>query len=177
MVDEGISPVLVDKAATEFGMPMGPLELADTVGLDICLSVGEVLAEKLGGSVPGILRSTVGRGRLGRKNNRGFYEYKGKRVIRPKAEEPSLPLRDVGDRMILRLLNESVRCLREEVVADADLIDVGMVFGTGFAPFRGGPIKYARNRGVTDVCTRLEELGKEYGARFEPDAGWNSLRS
>ena len=177
MVDEGSSPVIVDKAATEFGMPMGPLELADTVGLDICLSVGEVLAEKLGGNVPDILRATVGRGRLGRKNNRGFYEYKGKQVIRPKAEEPALPLRDVRDRMILRLLNESVRCLREEVVADADLIDVGMVFGTGFAPFRGGPIKYAGDRGVTDVCTRLEELSEEYGERFEPDAGWNSLLS
>lgn len=176
MVDEGISPAAIDQVAMDFGMPMGPIELADTVGLDICLSVGEVLAEKLGGgSVPTILRTLVGQGRLGRKNKHGFYEYKGKRTIRPKDEQPSLPLRDIRDRMILRLLNTAVACLREGVVADADLIDVGMVFGTGFAPFRGGPIHYAQERGVADIRTRLEALATEYGERFTPDAGWDGL--
>jgi 3-hydroxyacyl-CoA dehydrogenase/enoyl-CoA hydratase/3-hydroxybutyryl-CoA epimerase len=84
MLDEGLSPTLVDQVAIEFGMPMGPIELADAVGLDICLSVGEVLASKLRGSVPQSLRRKVERGHLGRKNNEGFYRYEGKRVIRPK---------------------------------------------------------------------------------------------
>lgn len=175
MIDEGISPVVIDEAATEFGMPMGPVELADTVGLDICLSVGEVLASKLGGAVPHVLRAKVGQGRLGRKNNLGFYEYRGKRVVRPEREEPSIPMHDIRDRMILRLLNEAVACLREGVVADADLVDVGMVFGTGFSPFRGGPIHYARERGIGEIRTRLQQLAAEYGDRLAPDSGWNDL--
>jgi len=176
LVEEGISPAAIDKVASEFGMPMGPIELADTVGLDICLSVGEVLSEKLGGgSVPGILRTLVGQGRLGRKTQHGFYNYKGKQITRTKAEEPGLPSRDMRDRLILRLLNTSVACLREGVVADADLVDVGMVFGTGFAPFRGGPIHYAHERGAPDIRTRLEGLANQYGERFTPDPGWDGL--
>jgi 3-hydroxyacyl-CoA dehydrogenase/enoyl-CoA hydratase/3-hydroxybutyryl-CoA epimerase len=175
MIDEGISPVVIDEVAVEFGMPMGPIELADTVGLDICLSVGEVLAEKLGGEVPQILRAKVEQGATGRKTNRGFYRYEGKRVIRPKAQQSDVPLRDVRDRMMLRLVNESVACLREGVVADSDLIDVGMVFGTGFAPFRGGPIHYAYDRGVPEILARLEQLSQTYGERFAPDPGWGSL--
>ncbi|TDJ63623.1 MAG: crotonase [Proteobacteria bacterium] len=176
MVDEGICVVDVDETATQFGMPMGPIELADTIGLDICLSVGEVLSEKLGGAVPGILRAKVGQGHLGRKNKIGFYKYKGSRIIRPKGEQSDRGMPDLCDRLILRLLNESVACLREGVVADADLIDVGMVFGTGFAPFRGGPIHYAAHRGIDNVHARLEQLQKDYGDRFEPDAGWKDLQ-
>lgn len=175
MVGEGISPAVIDEAAMEFGMPMGPIELADTVGLDICLHVGEVLAAALGGEVPAILRDKVAQGRLGRKNNRGFYEYKGKRVIRPKREEADLSVRDLRDRMILRMLNEAVACMREGVVTDADLIDVGMVFGTGFAPFRGGPIHYARERGIKEIRGRMQQLNEQYGERFVADAGWDSL--
>ncbi len=175
MVDEGISPLQVDEAATQFGMPMGPIELADTVGLDICLSVGEVLAAKFGGTVPDVLRAKVQQGHFGRKNGIGFYEYKGKRVIRPKAEPVDTPARDLADRLVLRLVNESVACLREEVVADADLIDVGMVFGTGFAPFNGGPIHYALDRGAEEVHARLEQLRDDHGDRFAPDTGWERL--
>lgn len=175
MVEEGISPVVVDETAMQFGMPMGPIELADTVGLDICLSVGEVLAAKLGGTVPGILRAKVEQGRLGRKNKTGFYEYRGKRVIRPKRVSPDAPVRDLRDRLMLRLVNEAAACLREGVVADADLIDVGMVFGTGFAPFRGGPIHYAQDRGVEEICARLQQLSNNYGERFTPDTAWESL--
>jgi len=175
MVEEGIAPVIVDEVATEFGMPMGPLALADTVGLDICLSVGDVLSRQLGGSVPSILRTKVAQGRLGVKTKHGFYTYKGKRPVRQKAEETDVPLPDLRDRMLLRLLNEAVACLREGVVADPDLVDVGMVFGTGFAPFRGGPIHYARERGVRDIVARLEQLAREHGERFEPDPGWDRI--
>jgi 3-hydroxyacyl-CoA dehydrogenase / enoyl-CoA hydratase / 3-hydroxybutyryl-CoA epimerase len=175
MVDEGISPVIVDQVATEFGMPMGPIELADTVGLDICLSVGQVLAEKLGGSVPQSLQTKVQSRQLGRKTKHGFYHYQGKKIIRPKVQHTQVPRADIRDRMVLRLLNESVACLREGVVADADLLDVGMVFGTGFAPFRGGPINYARERGVAEIASRLAQLSAKYGERFSPDPGWETL--
>jgi 3-hydroxyacyl-CoA dehydrogenase/enoyl-CoA hydratase/3-hydroxybutyryl-CoA epimerase len=77
--------------------------------------------------------------------------------------------------MILALVNEAVAVLREGVVADADLLDAGIIFGTGFAPFRGGPLKYARDRGVAACIARLEQLAQKYGARFKPDAGWNSI--
>ena len=175
MVDEGVSPVVIDEVATDFGMPMGPIELADTVGLDICLSVGEVLSAKLGGTAPEILQRKVDQGLLGRKNGAGFYEYKGKRVIRPEAIEPTSARSEIRDRMILRLVNESIACLREQVVADADLIDVGMVFGTGFAPFRGGPIHYVKNRGLGDSKLALEGLAGRLGERFSPDPGWALL--
>jgi len=93
-------------------------------------------------------------------------------VIRPKAQPSDLALADIRDRLMLRLLNESVACLREGVVTDADLIDVGMVFGTGFAPFRGGPIHYARDRGVPEIISRLAQLSQTYGERFVADDGW-----
>jgi len=172
LVEEGIAPAVVDKVAVEFGMPMGPVELADTVGLDICLSVGEVLASTLGGTAPELLRMKVAQGNLGRKSGQGFYEYKGKQIIRPKAQAENYADHDLRDRMLLRLLNEAIACLREGVVADADLVDVGMVFGTGFAPFRGGPLHYARERGVAEIVQRLRQLESRYGERFQPDDGW-----
>ena len=175
LVEGGVAPATVDEAATSFGMPMGPIELADTVGLDICLSVGEVLAQKLGGEVPEILRRKVAGGRLGRKSKVGFYEYQGAKVIRPQVDGTQMPAADIRDRLILRLLNEAVTCLREGVVADADLVDAGMVFGTGFAPFRGGPLHYAKERGVNEIRNRLEELAQRYGAHFSPDPGWDDL--
>ncbi len=177
LVDEGVSPVVVDKAAVEFGMPMGPIELADTVGLDICLSVGEVLTEKLGGEEkpPACLVEKVAQRRLGRKTKVGFYEYDNERVIRGKYDGKIIPEVELRDRLILRLVNEAVACLREDVVEDPDLVDVGMVFGAGFAPFRGGPIQYARDRGIEQIQARLKELARHYGDRFEADAGWVTL--
>ena len=177
LIEQGVPAVVIDDVAREFGMPMGPIELADTVGLDICLSVGEVLAGALGGEVPRLLTNMVGQGRLGVKSGQGFYTYKGRKAVRPKGATSKIGSRDIRDRMILRLLNEAVATLREGVVADADLIDVGMVFGTGFAPFRGGPLQYARERGIDDVVARLEQLAREVGPRFTPDSGWATLKT
>ena len=179
MLEEGVSAQEIDAVAKNFGMPMGPLELADTVGLDICLHVGEILSGAFGGEVPAVLRQKVAGKRLGRKTNSGFYDYaKGKiksaRKSSP-AETDPLPQADIRDRMLLRLLNEAVACVREGIVADADLVDVGMVFGTGFAPFRGGPLTYARDRGVDEIVSRLKQLEVDHGARFAPDAGWPEL--
>ena len=83
---------------------------------------------------------------------------------------------DLTDRLVLQYLNEAVACLRERVVEDADLLDAGMIFGTGFAPFRGGPLHYARARGVPAIVARLEELAARHGPRFTPDEGWAALR-
>ncbi|MEQ8494047.1 MAG: 3-hydroxyacyl-CoA dehydrogenase NAD-binding domain-containing protein, partial [Gammaproteobacteria bacterium] len=128
LLDEGVPVGVIDATAREFGMAMGPLEMADTVGLDICLHVGEILAGAFGGDVPAALRRKVDERRLGVKSGAGFYDYaKGKPVRRKSGENP-LAAADVRDRMLLRLLNEAVACLREGVVADADLVDVGMVF-------------------------------------------------
>ena len=82
---------------------------------------------------------------------------------------------DLIDRLILVMVNECVACLRERVVEDADLVDAAVIFGTGFAPFRGGPLTYARARGAAAVVARLRELAARYGSRFEPDAGWTLL--
>jgi 3-hydroxyacyl-CoA dehydrogenase/enoyl-CoA hydratase/3-hydroxybutyryl-CoA epimerase len=173
MVEEGISAPIIDRAACDFGMPMGPIELADTVGLDICLSVAEELAGPLNTPVPQLLRSMVEGGKLGRKSGAGFYTWgpKGKRHGGTDGKPPSAP---VTERLILRLLNEAAACLREGVVADPDAVDIGMVYGTGFAPFLGGPMRYVESLGETGISHSLYRLSQEYGERFKPDTGWSN---
>lgn len=173
LVEEGVGVTTVDQAATQFGMPMGPIELADTVGLDICLSVAEELSGPLQVEVPARLRELVGQGRLGRKSGRGFYTYdKHGRRQTPAPEKSAVDV-PVTERLVLRLLNEAVACLREGVVADADAVDAGMVYGTGFAPFLGGPMRYVESLGVTGISHSLYRLAQEYGPRFNPDTGWS----
>jgi 3-hydroxyacyl-CoA dehydrogenase/enoyl-CoA hydratase/3-hydroxybutyryl-CoA epimerase len=175
MVEEGVPIWDVARAATEFGMPMGPVELADSVGLDICLAVAEELSEPLGMSVPERLRTMVERGHLGKKSGQGFYRYdaKGRRKLRAHARPTDVP---ITERLILRLLNEAMACLREGVVKDADAIDAGLVYGTGFAPYLGGPMRYVESMGETGISHSLYRLSEEYGERFVPDAGWSEAR-
>ena len=167
---EGIAAAVIDKAAKTFGMPMGPIELADSVGLDICKSVAEKMGDTLDIDVPQELINLVDAGKLGRKSGEGFYQYKkGKAVI----QENGQPVdKAVADRLIGRLLNEAVATLREGVVADADAIDAGIIFGTGFAPFRGGPMHYIEHQGREIMLEKLQLLEQQYGERFKPDAGW-----
>jgi len=175
---EGIDIGLIDKAAVEFGMPMGPIELSDVVGLDVMLHVGEIVNRELGRAAPPYLervRALVADRKLGRKSGEGFYTWQDGKVVRP-AVTGTAP-EDLADRLILALVNECVACLREGVVTDADLLDAGVVFGTGFAPFRGGPLQYARYRGLGAVRERLFDLERRHGARFAPDAGWQSSGS
>ncbi len=171
---EGVPVSTIDKAATDFGMPMGPLMLADTVGLDICLSVAEVLAGSLDVEIPDRLRSLVAGGHLGSKSGQGFYVHGGKGKAKPVESEDRRRLEpeEVQDRLMLRLLNEARACLREKVVDDEDLLDAGMVFGTGFAPFRGGPMHWNDAHEKGWAKSRLRELRAKYGARFTPDPGW-----
>lgn len=169
---EGVSAAVIDQAATQFGMPMGPILLADTVGLDICLSVAEILAEQLHGTVPERLRELVAAGRLGRKSGQGFYSYKGGNPDKAKLGREDRIASEITDRLMYRYFNEAVACLREGVVADAELLDAGMIFGTGFAPFRGGPMHYIEKTGLPRGLQRLEELEHVYGERFHPDPAW-----
>ncbi len=171
--DEGVPLALIDRAAVEFGMPMGPIELADTVGLDVAANVGKILAAAFGLPVPRGTAELLAAGHTGRKSGRGYYEWRDGKPVKPQASGRAPD--DLADRMILQYLNEAVACLRERVVDDADLLDAGMIFGTGFAPFRGGPLHYARARGVPAIVARLKELAARHGERFNPDAGWAAL--
>ncbi len=173
---EGVPATVIDAAATEFGMPMGPILLADTVGLDICLSVAEILSKQLQrGEVPPRLRELVAAGHLGKKSGRGFYTYQGDRPVFVKPPKGYQPPADITDRLMFRYFNEAMACLREGVVEDADLLDAGMIFATGFAPFRGGPLHFARHTGAEAVRRRLEQLTQEHGRIFQPDEGWQSV--
>ncbi len=177
LLDEGFSAQAIDKAALKFGMPMGPIELADTVGLDICLSVATNLTSHFGGTVPEVLKRKVAQGDLGRKTGTGYYTYKNGKKVKDKQTESSRNLTTIQDRLILRLVNEGVSCLREGVVENAELLDAGMIFGTGFAPFRGGPIHYAKKRGILHVVEELNKLQEQYGGRFAADAAWEQLEA
>lgn len=172
LVEEGVPAWAVDKAALEFGMPMGPIELADTVGLDICQSVATILSQQLNVEVPARLKQMVDSGRLGRKSGEGFYNYADGKKVKQDVDKEYTPPRDISDRMMLRFLNEAMACLREGIVEEADLLDGGVIFGTGFAPFRGGPMNYIETRGRDDLRRTLESLEHNHGGRFKPDHGW-----
>jgi 3-hydroxyacyl-CoA dehydrogenase/enoyl-CoA hydratase/3-hydroxybutyryl-CoA epimerase len=171
--EEGEALERIDAAAIAFGMPVGPIELADQVGLDTARHVARILSAAYGGQVPKGLDAKVDAGKLGVKSGEGFYKYVGGRA--QKARGYPRPDRDLEDRLVLPLVNEACACLAEGIVADADLLDAGMVFGTGFAPFTGGPIHYARQRGIEQVVNRLAELQRRFGLRFAPHQGWSRL--
>jgi 3-hydroxyacyl-CoA dehydrogenase / enoyl-CoA hydratase / 3-hydroxybutyryl-CoA epimerase len=142
LVDQGTAPETLDAAATAFGMPMGPIELADTVGLDICLAVGKELSGGRG-EPPRRLAELVAAGNLGRKTGRGFYAWKNGRPQKGAAAPvPS----DLADALLAPYLEEAKTAVAQGVVADADLADAGLIFATGFAPFRGGPLHYLESR-------------------------------
>jgi 3-hydroxyacyl-CoA dehydrogenase/enoyl-CoA hydratase/3-hydroxybutyryl-CoA epimerase len=173
---EGVPLSVIDKVAVDFGMPMGPIELADVVGLDVATHVGEIIAAELGRPAPDLtrLKALVADKKLGRKSGEGFYLWQDGKPRKPPTDGASAP-QDLIDRLILVLVNECIACLREQVVEEPDLVDAAVIFGTGFAPFRGGPLAYARARGVSDVVARLGELAARHGARFTADSGWALL--
>ncbi len=173
MVDEGIPPEVIDKAATDYGMPMGPIELADTVGLDICKSVANILSEALDMPLPDYLKKLSDK-KLGKKTGEGFYKYKANKPVKNK-NATYANTQEVQDRLVLRLLNEATACLREGLVDNKDLIDAGVIFGTGFAPFRGGPLEYIKTQGVDKLSQTLAALKTKFGERFEKDKGWSNL--
>jgi len=145
-VDEGMAPETVDEAALAFGMPVGPIELADTVGLDICMAVGKMLGRDA--APPKRLSELIAAGHLGRKTKRGFYDWSGGKAA--KGASGAVPP-GLSDRLIRPLIAEAKAALAEGIVADADLVDAGAIFGTGFAPFRGGPLHYAESLAVASA--------------------------
>jgi 3-hydroxyacyl-CoA dehydrogenase/enoyl-CoA hydratase/3-hydroxybutyryl-CoA epimerase len=175
LVTEGLPAPAIDRAAVEFGMPMGPIELADAVGLDICLAVAKKLAPSFDLTIPQELERRVDRGELGKKTGQGFYAYEKGRIRREKIPDGFEAPDDLADRLIYRLLNEAVACLREGVVEDADLLDAGVIFGTGYAPFRGGPMHTIHSGGPEQQRSRLEALEQQHGSQFHPDSGWTHL--
>jgi 3-hydroxyacyl-CoA dehydrogenase/enoyl-CoA hydratase/3-hydroxybutyryl-CoA epimerase len=169
---EGIPDPVIDRAAKHFGMPMGPIELADTVGLDVAQSVGRELGPFLKLELPEGIVDKVEAGKRGKKDGEGFYVWKEGKPEKPKVDPGYHAPSDLEDRLILPMLNEAVSCLHDGVVDDADLLDAGVIFGTGFAPFRGGPIQYIRSIGAGELREKLEALAQTHGARFAPKQGW-----
>ena len=169
---DGYALETIDRAAEDFGMPMGPVELADRVGLDVVLHAAESLGTT-SQEAASLLRTKVRAGELGAKSGAGFYRFRNNRPV--KSGRSALPDKDLQDRLILPLLNAAAACLADGVVDDPDLADAGVIFGTGFAPFRGGPIHYARLRGVETVVRRMESFAASLGPRFAPHPHWEKL--
>lgn len=175
MMDEGLEQERIDSAAEAFGMPVGPVELADQVGLDICLHVAESLRSRLETSFPETpqwLADMVERGEIGKKAGKGFYEWKDGKPQKNATEAD--PDAEMQNRLVLPMLNACMECLRKEIVADRDTVDAAMIFGTGFAPFRGGPMHYAGSLGADEITSNLDQLTEKHGSRFRPDAGWTA---
>ena len=139
-LEKGEDKEKIDEAVRAFGMPMGPIELADSVGLDVCAHVAKILG---GGSTEGSrLERLVASGRLGKKTGEGFYVWKDGKPVKGNQEFSKLDLEKLGRELVEPIITEAQKALDEGVVANADLVDAGMIFGTGFAPFRGGPLHY-----------------------------------
>ncbi|MCD9028458.1 enoyl-CoA hydratase/isomerase family protein [Luteimonas sp. BDR2-5] len=171
---EGIPGKAIDRAAVDFGMPMGPIELIDTVGLDVASGVGQELAPFLGLQIPESLATPPEAGKRGKKDGQGLYAWEDGKPKKPDLPKDYRAPEDLQDRLVLPLLNEAVAALHDGVVADADLLDAGVIFGTGFAPFRGGPIQYIRETGADAVLERLKTLQARHGERFAPRPGWDN---
>lgn len=170
MYEEGIPGPVIDKAATDFGMMMGPIELMDTVGLDICVAAAKSMDTPISPKVAAMVQE----GKLGKKSGSGFYTYKNGKVVKPKLSAGTQYPGDITDRLIMRLVNEAAACLREGIVTDADLVDAGLIFGAGFAPFRGGPMTYATEQQKANIKQLLDTLTSRYGQRFTADPVWSS---
>ncbi|MGY8815508.1 MAG: 3-hydroxyacyl-CoA dehydrogenase NAD-binding domain-containing protein [Gammaproteobacteria bacterium] len=175
LYEEGVPAVLIDKVAIDFGMPMGPIELADTVGLDICLSVANNLSDKLKIDVPFKLVEMVGKGNLGKKTGSGFFQYKKGSPQKQNVEINSQNLQNIEDRLVFRILNECAACMREGLVENADMLDAGMIFGTGFPPFHGGPLTYAKSKGYDYIIQTLNTLNEQHDDGFSPDKYWETI--
>jgi 3-hydroxyacyl-CoA dehydrogenase/enoyl-CoA hydratase/3-hydroxybutyryl-CoA epimerase len=173
LVREGGGARLIDHAMLDYGMPMGPLRLLDEVGLDVALHVAKTLSATfpMQATVPSYLDDWVKAGRLGRKSGEGFYRYNGGGPTPAVAGSYLGDIEDVTRRLSLLLTNEAVRCLDEEIVATPGDVDLGMVLGTGYAPFRGGPLRHADESGLALVVGQLHHLEHDHGPLFTPARG------
>lgn len=179
---EGLAPAKIDRLMLAFGMPMGPLRLADEVGLDVAQHVAQDLAKRLKNPMPvdDTLPQMIAKGWLGKKSGSGFYTHaktKGSKsapnpgldgFFTPPAGSRHATEEEIVDRLVLIMINEAARCLAEGVVAAPEDVDFGMILGTGWAPFRGGPLRHADTVGTSEVVARLERLAKDVAPHFAP---------
>ncbi|CAB9496487.1 Glyoxysomal fatty acid beta-oxidation multifunctional protein MFP-a [Seminavis robusta] len=183
---DGVSLEMLDKSMTKFGMPVGPVTLADEVGIDIASHVATFLSEadlgvRMTGGDVSLLQEMVNRGWLGKKSGQGFYTYpkgKGKKKfindeVKQYAKmfvENDLKLeeKEVQDRLVSRFINEAAKCVEDEIIESPEVGDIGLIFGTGFAPFRGGPFTYLDQVGVTQYVDMMHGFADKYGPQFEP---------
>jgi 3-hydroxyacyl-CoA dehydrogenase/enoyl-CoA hydratase/3-hydroxybutyryl-CoA epimerase len=176
MFEEGENVEHIDKLLTDFGMPMGPFTLVDEVGLDIGVNVSDILYKAYGERMKpsGLLVKMTNKEWLGKKTGKGFYLHKGKAKAHNEhigelhTSNPHLDDNAILDRAILIMVNEAARCLEEDVVDNAQYLDMAMVMGTGFPAFRGGLLRYADSEGLENIVTRLQKLEESHGERFAP---------
>jgi 3-hydroxyacyl-CoA dehydrogenase / enoyl-CoA hydratase / 3-hydroxybutyryl-CoA epimerase len=182
LLDEGYRIEDLDRAMKDWGMPVGPIELTDEVGIDVANKVGHILLEAFGErlSMPAWLDRLPENKRLGTKNQSGFYRYEGRERkeadptvytllgLQPRVSDPDPGL--IADRMVLPMVNEAARCLEEQVVRTAGELDLALIFGTGFPPFRGGLCRWADQEGLSRIIATLERLATSVADRFQPSA-------
>jgi 3-hydroxyacyl-CoA dehydrogenase / enoyl-CoA hydratase / 3-hydroxybutyryl-CoA epimerase len=179
LLEEGYALRDIDGAMRDFGMPMGPFEVVDEVGIDVAHKVAGILAQAFPDRMEPspALEKLLAKGRLGRKSGAGFYRHRGgKRQPEPELralldlsrQRKGQPLDPIEERLVLAMINEASRCLEDRVAADAGAIDIAMVFGAGFPPFRGGPLRHADTIGLPAIETRLTALRAERGERYAP---------
>ncbi|MCG8603438.1 3-hydroxyacyl-CoA dehydrogenase NAD-binding domain-containing protein [bacterium] len=179
MLEEGATIEQIDQAMVAFGMPMGPLNLLDEVGIDVANKVSKILQAAFDGRVQPskVVERLHANGRLGKKGGKGFYVYDGRRkkadaavydlIVDLRSSNTKLTDEQIQSRLVFIMLKEAVLCLQEEVVRRARDVDAGMIFGTGFPPFRGGLLKHADNVGVQKCVEKMEELRDGFGEQFE----------
>ena len=180
LLEEGISAKTLDGVMVHFGMPMGPFTLLDAVGIDVAEKVSKILHKAFGDRMKPneILNRVVQAGYYGNKNNKGFYQSPKKRErvenqaiysvigIRPKTQD--LVSEEWQHRMVFQMVHEAIRCLSEGIVQDVQDLDLALIFGIGFPPFRGGLLRYADQIGLDKVLSELEIFSRRYGERFHP---------
>jgi len=186
LLEEGHSLESIDKTMENFGMPMGPFELFDEVGIDVANKVSHILAATMGDRMAesDLIENMVKDGRLGKKNSKGFYRYAGKKKINDPSvssyistkEKTLLSSEELIERMIYPMINEAIRCLEEKIANRPQDVDLGMIFGTGFAPFRGGLLTYADTESISKVFDKLSSFSELYGPRFKPSSALAAIQ-
>jgi len=168
LFENGVSAEKIDSALAQWGMPMGPLRLIDEIGVEVTVDIANTLEKAYGArdAAPEILHKMQSAKMLGRKSGSGFYKYEGKQqtpndaLAQWRKSQSANEDVDLAHRLVFLMVNEAARCLEEKVVASPEDADYGMILGTGFAPFRGGPLRFAESFGIKEIVAKMEELAK-----------------